>query len=84
MRVSKNCFLLTLLFVALPAIYQEDIVIFKEDKPDIKLLWSRMAYFSPTLRSVEAAEFSPNGKYVASAVKFGSYFVHKKRSLSSR
>ena len=75
MCVSKYFLLLGFFFVALPAISQEDIVIFKEDKPDIKLLWSRMADYSPTLRSVEAAEFSPDGKYVASAAKFGSYFM---------
>lgn len=50
-------------------------VIFQTDKPDIMPLWHRMADFSPTLRSVEAAEFSPDGKYVVSAAKFGSYLM---------
>lgn len=51
---------------------QEEITIFKKDKPDVQLLWSRMADYSPTLRSVEAAEFSPDGTYIVSASKFGS------------
>ena len=58
-HISKSFLLVITLFMALPALSQEDIVIFKKDKPDIKLLWSRMADFSPTLRSVEAAEFLP-------------------------
>jgi WD40 repeat protein len=74
-QISRIFLLVITLFMALPALSQEDIVIFKKDKPDIKLLWSRMADFSPTLRSVEAAEFSPNGKYVVSAAKFGSYLM---------
>ncbi len=74
-QISKSFLLVITLFMALPALSQEDIVIFKKDKPDIKLLWSRMADFSPTLRSVESAEISPNGKYVVSASKFGYYLM---------
>jgi WD40 repeat protein len=70
---------LALLIISISAIYpsyaQEDIVIFKKDKPDIKLLWSRVADYSPTLRSVESAEFSPDGKYIVTAAKFGSYLM---------
>lgn len=50
-------------------------IIFREDKPEIKLMWNRVADFSPTLRSVESAEISPDGKYVVSASKFGSYLM---------
>lgn len=50
-------------------------IIFRTDKPDIKHLWSRVADFSPTLRSVEAAEISPDGKYVISGSKFGYYLM---------
>ncbi|HKJ79680.1 MAG TPA: WD40 repeat domain-containing protein [Prolixibacteraceae bacterium] len=76
----KKITLIVLLFTVLiswvnPCIAQEKITIFKKDKPDIKLLWSRVADYSPTLRSVEAAEFSPNGKYVVSAAKFGYYLM---------
>ncbi len=50
-------------------------VIFRSDKPELKELWSRVADFSPTLRSVESAEFSPDGRYVVSASKFGYYLM---------
>jgi WD40 repeat protein len=51
------------------------ITIFRKDKPMIKPLWHRMADYSPTLRSVESAEFSPDGKYIVSAAKFGYYLM---------
>ncbi|NJO02778.1 MAG: hypothetical protein HC880_14845, partial [Bacteroidia bacterium] len=34
-----------------------------------------MADFSPTLRSVEAAEISPDGRMVISGSKFGNYLM---------
>ncbi len=46
--------------------------IFRTDKPLVKPVWHRVADYSPTLRSVEAAEISPDGKHVISASKFGS------------
>jgi len=49
-------------------------IIFRQDKPVIKQVWYRVTDYSPTLRSVEAAEISPDGKYVVSASKFG-YFI---------
>ncbi len=49
--------------------------IFREDKPMVQALWHRIADFSPTLRSVESAEISPDGKHVVSASKFGYYLM---------
>lgn len=50
-------------------------VIFRKDKPMIKEMWHRVADYSPTLRSVESAEFSPDGHHVVSAAKFGYYLM---------
>ena len=57
------------------ALSQSEIVIFREDKPIIKEMWHRVADYSPTLRSVESAEFSPDGHHVVSAAKFGYYLM---------
>lgn len=35
-------------------------------------VWTRLADFSPGLRSVEAAEIGPDGRTVVTASKFGS------------
>ncbi len=50
-------------------------IIFREDKPVIKPIWNRVADYSPTLRSVEAAEISPDGRHVISGSKFGYYLM---------
>lgn len=50
-------------------------IIFRTEKPVLQPVWHRVADFSPTLRSVEAAEFSPDGKYIISASKFGNYLM---------
>ncbi len=50
-------------------------LIYGEKAPIIKPIWDRVADFSPTLRSVEAAEISPDGKYVISGSKFGYYLM---------
>lgn len=49
--------------------------IFREDKPLITPLWHRVADYSPTLRAVESAEISPDGKHVISGSKFGYYLM---------
>ena len=54
-----------------PAAAQKNADIFPETKPELVLLWHRVADFSPRLRSVEAAEFSPDGRYAVSGGKFG-------------
>ncbi|MBD3274360.1 MAG: hypothetical protein GF372_03575 [Candidatus Marinimicrobia bacterium] len=38
-------------------------------------LWHRLADYSPTLRSVESAEISPDGRHVISASKFGYHLM---------
>ena len=50
---------------------QSDTMIFATDAPEIWPLWHRVADFSDRLRSVEACEFSPDGRLAASASKFG-------------
>ena len=73
----KNLVLITLLLSVISVCINthSQTIIFREDKPEIKLMWNRVADYSPTLRSVEAAEISPDGKYVVSASKFGYYLM---------
>ena len=75
--IKKNTIVIFILFIscATKAQTELDIDLFKKDKPEIQVLWNRMADFSPTLRSVESAEFSPDGKHVVSAAKFGYYLM---------
>ncbi len=47
------------------------ITIFGEDKPIIQAVWHRVADYSSTLRSVESAEISPDGRLILSASKYG-------------
>lgn len=56
-------------FFTLSVVAQESI--YNTDKPLVFNVWNRVADFSPILRSVEAAELSPDGKYAASGSKFG-------------
>jgi len=45
--------------------------IYNSKQPEIISLWHRVADYSPVLRSVEAAEISPDGKLAVSGSKFG-------------
>jgi WD40 repeat protein len=49
----------------------QTITIFGEDKPMVQALWHRMADYTTTLRSVESAEISPDGRLILSSSKFG-------------
>jgi len=49
----------------------QTITIFGKDKPIIQAVWHRVADYSSTLRSVESAEISPDGRFVLSASKYG-------------
>lgn len=44
---------------------------YSPSQPQLHTLWNRVADFSPRLRSVEAAEFSPDGRKALSGSKFG-------------
>jgi WD40 repeat protein len=50
---------------------EEEQSIYNQQQPHIVNLWHRVGDFSPTLRSVEAAEISADGRYVVSGAKFG-------------
>lgn len=65
--------LLTLLFILYlaPAAAQQNADLFPAERPALIPLWHRMADFSTRLRSVEACELSPDGKYAVSGGKFG-------------
>jgi WD40 repeat protein len=67
--------LLTGCFFALCAMLklgaQDDIRIYSENAPQLFNVWHRIADFSPVLRAVEAAEFSPDGRLAVSGSKFG-------------
>ncbi|WKN43497.1 WD40 repeat domain-containing protein [Tunicatimonas pelagia] len=45
--------------------------IYNSEQPEIIPLWHRVADYSPVLRSVEAAEISPDGRLAVSGAKFG-------------
>ena len=49
----------------------QPITIFGEDKPIVQAVWHRVADYSSTLRSVESAEISPDGRLILSASKYG-------------
>jgi len=49
----------------------QSITIFGKDKPMVQALWHRIADYTTTLRSVESAEISPDGRLIVSASKFG-------------
>ncbi len=61
--------LLFLLIVANPGISQE--LIYNSEQPELISVWNRVADISPRLRSVEAAELSPDGQLAVSGSKFG-------------
>ncbi len=68
MRCSFS--LLVLLFTTSVAVAQTE-AIYSEDVPQLIPVWNRVADYSSALRSVEACEFSPDGKLVVSGAKFG-------------
>lgn len=45
--------------------------LYPADRPIVVPLWTRVGDFSTRLRSIEAAEFSPDGTLVVSGAKFG-------------
>lgn len=61
-------FLLTIL-LASPLIAQEGI--YPGEAPSLEHIWTRIGDVSPKLRSVESAEFSPDGLTCISGSKFG-------------
>lgn len=67
---SKKIIAFLICFFSLST-YSYAQVIFNEDKPELELIWNRVGDFTNSLRSVESAEFSPDGKYVISGSKFG-------------
>ena len=50
---------------------QEEQSIYNPQQPHIVNIWHRVGDFSTSLRSVEAAELSADGRYVVSGAKFG-------------
>ncbi len=64
---------LLLLIIGLSSLFylKAQTTIFGEDKPIVQVLWHRMADYTTTLRSVESAEISPDGRLILSASKFG-------------
>ncbi len=62
------------LFVSLSislASFAQSEAIYNAVHPAVIPIWHRVADFSPQLRAVEAAEFSPDGRYAVSGSKFG-------------
>ena len=49
----------------------EDAQIYNSEAPELVLLWNRVGDVSDGLQSVEAAEFSPDGRLAVSGGKFG-------------
>jgi WD40 repeat protein len=49
----------------------QTLTIYNTDNPLVVNVWNRVADFAPVLRSVEAAELSPDGKIAISVSKFG-------------
>ncbi len=64
-------FTLLLILSLAPAFAQRNADIFPANRPEIIPLWHRVADFSARLRSVEACEFSPDGRLAVSGGKFG-------------
>ncbi len=54
---------------------KEPPTLFRKDRPEIIPLWRRVADFTPTLRSVETAVISPNGRFVLSGSKFSYQLI---------
>lgn len=72
----KKVFFIIVLIAVWGMFFQTNAqTIFRTDEPMVQPIWHRVADFSPTLRSVEAAEISPDGKRIISASKFGYYLM---------
>ncbi len=62
----------------------QPITIFGEDKPIVQAVWHRVADYCSTLRSVESAEISPDGKLIISASKDGNHSNPAKQILNNK
>jgi len=75
MNINTRIFLAlcVLLFTSFPVFSQEqqEQSIYNPQQPHIVNLWHRVGDFTTTLRSVESAEISADGRYVVSGAKFG-------------
>lgn len=67
----KYLFLLLVLGLSYRTSFAQEQSIYGGESPAVVPLWHRVADFSDRLRAVEAAEFSPDGRYVVSGSKFG-------------
>ena len=67
----KYLFLLSAVTLVLYPLLAQKEDIYNEEFPMVVPVWHRVADFSPQLRAVEAAEFSPDGRYAVSGSKFG-------------
>ena len=70
--MKKNILIILLLFIPYVISAQDTFPpIYNPQKPFVINIWNRVADYSPTLRSVESAEISNDGRYVVSGAKFG-------------
>ena len=68
----KHLFILALtLSISSASFAQSEEAIYNAEYPAVVPVWTRVADFSPKLRAVESAEFSPDGQYAVSGSKFG-------------
>lgn len=68
----KKLFLILIIFPMLDICGQEGI--YPSESPSLQHIWTRIGDHTPKLRSIEAAEFSPDGHSCVSGSKFG-YFL---------
>jgi WD40 repeat protein len=71
LRINIIHFFFFLEFLNFYSASAQDVSIYNPEKPVIVNLWNRVADQSSSLRAVEAAEISPNGKLAVSGAKFG-------------
>ena len=69
----KKLIILILFFTSIHSIQAQGELpsIYNPEKPFVVNIWNRVADYAPTLRSVESAEISNDGRYVVSGAKFG-------------
>jgi WD40 repeat protein len=67
----RRFFIVTLILLAIDSIHSQEMIS-PIDAPALEHIWNRIADNSPKLRSVESAEFSPDGLKCASVSKFGN------------
>jgi len=70
-RMSLPGFLWAMLLGVSAVTYAQEDNIYSAEAPEVFLIWHRVADYSPQLRSVEAAELSPDGTLAVSVSKFG-------------